>query len=855
MPNEARARLKINRLLEDAGWRLTDAPGSSANITIEARTDLAAAGDDLENTPHGFIDYLLLDDAKKPLVVLEAKRESIPPLTGKEQARAYANAVHARYIILSNGNTHYLWDTRFGNPEPILAFPTQAALIAGEKWKPDIADLVRETVGNNYIALSQKPDFEQSPDYQNETSRADYIAKNKLKILRDYQVAAIRAIQQSARAGNTRFLLEMATGTGKTLTCAAIIKLFLKTHNARRVLFLVDRIELENQAQKAFQQTIGTAYTVGIYKQRRDNWNTADVVVTTIQSLQSGDTYKQFAPTDFDLIISDEAHRSIGGNARAVFEYFRGFRIGLTATPKDFLKNAAGAAAGADSAIPNTQRAFERRELLDTYKTFGCESGTPTFRYGLVEGVNDPQGPFLVNPYLIDLRTEITTQLLDEKGFAVHTIDTAGAAVDEVFGERDFEKRFFNEPTNETFCRAFLKHAKRDPLSGEIGKTIIFAVSQTHAGKIAQILNKLAMQEWRGKYNSDFAIQITSNVADAQNHTIQFAENNLLGKTNFLPHYDSCRARVAVTVGMMTTGYDCADLLNVVFMRPVFSPSEFIQMKGRGTRLHTFKWIDYDNNEKVRTEKKTNFHLIDFFAVCEYFEQKYDYSEPLKLPRPGEMPLGTNDTGTGDGEPKSPFPTSGTCVLNEADPLKSTAETAIGNDGMRVDREMFRSFLDSAQAAEVRRLAAENRDLAKHFLKNEVFDKPEFFLNLEKLRKFFNLDRRLELDEALDIITGTLKKPVSRDEKIKQHFGEFIQTQNLGDTLADKLYATAYTVFDAYITDPQVRAAIDQREYGRLAGAGPINMNDLRALGDTFPAIIAYINDYVPVDKLNAKTL
>ena len=136
---------------------------------------------------------------------------------------------------------------------------------------------------------------------------------------------AIEALQKSAKDGNDRFLFEMATGTGKTLTSAAIIKLFLKTGNAKRVLFLVDRLELENQAQKSFVVCLKNDYTTVIYKQNKDDWKKAEIVVTTVQSLLIGEKYKKFfSPTDFDLIIADESHRAINGNARAVFEYFVG---------------------------------------------------------------------------------------------------------------------------------------------------------------------------------------------------------------------------------------------------------------------------------------------------------------------------------------------------------------------------------------------------------------------------------------------------------------------------------------------------------------------------------------------------
>jgi type I restriction enzyme, R subunit len=223
---------------------------------------------------------------------------------------------------------------------------------------------------------------------------------------------------------------EMATGTGKTMTCAAIVKLFLRTGNAKRVLFLVDRIELEKQAQAAFDFSIGSSYTVYTYKEHKDDWGTAEVVISTVQSLMTNNRYRdEFSPTDFDLVISDEAHRSIGGNSRAVFEYFTGYKVGLTATPKDYLKGT-----GEDA---NTEKEFERRQLLDTYTTFGCESGVPTHRYSLTDGVNDPDGPYLVNPKVIDARTKITAQMLSDDGYAVHETTADDVEVDAVFtGQR-----------------------------------------------------------------------------------------------------------------------------------------------------------------------------------------------------------------------------------------------------------------------------------------------------------------------------------------------------------------------------------------------------------------------------------
>ena len=214
------------------------------------------------------------------------------------------------------------------------------------------------------------------------------------------------------------------------------------------------------------------------------------------------------------------------------------------------------------------------------------ESGIPTFRYSLKDGIKDG---YLVNPKVIDARTEITTELLSEEGYVVELINNDGED-EAILFKKDFEKKFFSENTNFIFCETFLNNALRDPFTGLIGKTLVFCVSQKHATKITQILNILADQVFPDTYNSDFAIQVTSDIdADSQQMTIDFRNNALSGKSNKNPYYLTSKTRVCVTVGMMTTGYDCSDILNICLMRPVFSPSDFIQMKGRGTRRFNFE--------------------------------------------------------------------------------------------------------------------------------------------------------------------------------------------------------------------------------------------------------------------------
>lgn len=581
MAKEAKARIKINKLLEDSGWQLLDSPQKKANVLFENNVKITKEsfdelGENFERTVNGFIDFLLLDDKGFPLVVLEAKSDDKNPLVGKEQARRYAKSMNCRFVILSNGDLHYFWDIENGNPTIITTLPTPESFKQYKSFVPNKQRLIDEFCGNDYIALTQDPSYSLNPEYINPLTRGEYFERTGVRIMRPYQVKALQSIQRAVKDGAIRFLFEMATGTGKTLTSAAVIKLFLRTGNARRVLFLVDRLELEDQAQKDMVAYLSKDYKSVIYKENKEDWRKAEIIITTVQSLLFNNKYKKFfSPTDFDLVISDEAHRSIGGNARSVFEYFVGYKLGLTATPKDYLKKA----------NEGEQREYERRLLLDTYRTFGCESGEPTFRYSLLDGVRDN---FLVNPTVIDARTEITTQLLSDEGYSTVDITDDGEDAEEIFRGRDFEKRFFSDSTNRVFCETFMNNATHDPITNEIGKTIVFAVSQNHAAKLTQILNEIAHRMYPGLYNSDFAVQVTSLIPDAKSMTIDFRNNKLNGYSRASDIYRTSKTRVCVTVGMMTTGYDCSDVLNLCLMRPIFSPTDFVQIKGRGTRKFNF---------------------------------------------------------------------------------------------------------------------------------------------------------------------------------------------------------------------------------------------------------------------------
>lgn len=840
MSKEARARIKINRLLEESGWRFFDDEKGKANIVLENNIKITEKllndlGEDFDQTSKGYIDYLLLDQKGFPLIVLEAKKESINPLFAKEQARKYANAQNCRFVILTNGNQHYLWDLKRGNPNIISRFPTPETIESYQEFKPNPSDLVNEEVKDDFIAKTQNPDYDKDPRWTDEKSKNQFIFDTGLRFLRPYQLRAIQRIQEEVKNGKDRFLFEMATGTGKTLTSAAAIKLFLKTRNASRVLFLVDRIELEQQAEKDFKDYLKIDFSVCIYKDNREDWRKSEIVISTVQTLLANNKYKRlFAPTDFDLVISDEAHRSIGGNSRAVFEYFVGYKLGLTATPKDYLKKI-----DADALEQKDPRELERRMLLDTYTTFGCEDGKPTFQYSLLHGVKDG---YLINPIVVDARTEVTTQLLSDEGYSVSTTDENGESVDASYSQRDFEKKFFSDNTNIIFCKTFLENALRDPITGEIGKTIVFTVSQNHAAKIVQLLNKMAMELFPEKYSSDFALQVTSVIPDAQNFTLNFKNNKLSGSGNFNPLYKTSKTRVCVTVGMMTTGYDCPDILNVVLMRPIYSPTDFIQIKGRGTRKHNFtKELKDDQQKKlVQNPDKKAFKLFDFFANCEYFEEKFNYDEVLKLP-----PVSTNIQG-GEGKPSV---SEDDFEYALADPLKTIKENQIGLDGMKIDRMYFDRFEDVVKEdKEIQKMVQEkDLDAIEKYIVDNIFEKPNEYYNLQKLRDAAKVDRRLSLREIIEKMFGYIPYFKSKDELLEEEFEKFDSLY-----LPDEAYFDfAKNYFKSYITDAQFREIIENKNFA-LLNTNP-NGDTFKKLTPELRTIIPeYIKDNVSINRFMA---
>jgi type I restriction enzyme R subunit len=357
----------------------------------------------------------------------------------------------------------------------------------------------------------------------------------------------------------------------------------------------------------------------------------------------------------------------------------------------------------------------------------------------------------------------------------------------------------------------------------------------------------MADRMFPGKYRSDFAVQVTSQIHDAQQFTINFSNNNLLGSANFLPAYKTGKARICVTVGMMTTGYDCTDILNLGLFRPIFSPTDFIQIKGRGTRKHNFLEQLFDDSIKdsVKEPQKKAFKLFDFFANCEYFEEKFNYDEVIKLPRPQGK---SREAQGGDG----PVVVGGAYEHLGGDILASMEVEEIGYEGMKIDRMFFEKFEDTVRENETIAKAVEagQWDRVIDYVNREVFDKPEEYYTLDKLRKAASVDRRLTLREILEKIFGLIPRFKSRDELLEEEFAKFVADAKPEEAAA---IPAIKTYFKAYVTSDQVRHIIESRDFTDLATNPVFSTRDFRAVPKKYRTLIPeYVKDYVSLNQFAA---
>ena len=838
---EALSRIKIDNLLVASGWRLLDDGELKRNVVLEQGYRVGKATK--------FTDYLLLDTFNRPLAVIEAKKVEFPLKSAKAQAMEYCRQLKVNYFYLSNGEEHYFASVNDGVLYSVEEFLTQEELIELTSGQTDRVELWKQNCEDTILADIKIPNVKSHAKFIDISTRKEFLSNQRIKLLRDYQVDAVNAIINSAKNGNSRFLLEMATGTGKTLTCAAIIEMFLSSKNAHRVLFLVDRIELEKQAKRAFDGVFnnGQHYTVSIYKEGRDNWRSAHIMITTVQSLLAQERYKtDFLPSDFDLIIVDEAHRTISGKARDVFEYFVGYKIGLTATPKGYFRGV-----NINQLVSTDIYEYDARAFRDTYLTFGCYSGKPTYEFTLSDGVKKG---ILVQPYAIDARTDISYQLLDEGlniSMPQESIeDDEDKKTEALYTSKDFEKKLFSEATNEMFCRMFLENAKRDPLTGEIGKTIIFCVSQNHAGKIANMLNALIKEygpeKWT-RYNGSFAVQVTSSVPDNDKMTQLFTTdfNELNGTSTYADginedDYKTSKTRVCCTVAMMTTGYDCQDLLNICLMRPVLQPSEFIQIKGRGTRIFEFVLKDKKAN-------KEDFYFFDYFGNFERFEH-YDYDKKIKAPKKvtegGNLP---GDDGGSQNRGKD------TVTLHTPDGVAMFVGAKVGPDGMTIDREFNKgtSIRDAMLADTELKTAVDQKDWNRVIkIVNERYNnKPQFgFENNETIGKSMSLQRIPSWEELVELFYGIKSKLKTKEELLQETVNKCMQVFQIQEVKKRELRK----LIEAYIESKEIRTYIEENKFMMFDYTGIYSVRELLSLGENAITIAKNIKTYIPEELLRS---
>jgi type I restriction enzyme, R subunit len=674
--NEAYSRIIIDKKLREAGWDIEN----NNQVVFEDHSDAGRA------------DYVLKDSAGRAVALIEAKRPDIDPYSAKKQAFDYIQLQYPniRYIYLANDKLVYLWDLDGGGDAQVV------------HTFFSLDDLVRRQSSRGVnIARGLTEDHVQDGYFSD-------VADNVT--LRPYQLDAWESVAKSFDKGRKSFLLEMATGTGKTVLSALIISRFLRTNNAQNVLFLVDRRSLATQTKNTFEKLLRGVSAVGTYwGSNRKNLTGSNVVVATIQSLMLHGT-RDFSSGYFDLIIHDEAHRSIySPEARATVDYFVGAtKIGLTATPRDFLKNI-----DVEQLAEKDPRKLERRLQRDTYRYFGCEDGVATFRYTIQDGVKEK---FLIPPKYHKMNTSITQQALSDDG--ITQISDIELEEGESIKIRDLEKKIHFPIRNRRMMEEFLEHALRTP-DNDIGKTLVFAVSQDHALALEKILNEL-----KPEYGGRFAMTITSRVQGAHDIAKDFARD-----TNKLP-------RVGVTVDMLSTGFDCPEILNIVLARPIFDTTTYQQIKGRGTRL-------------CSSINKKEFIVFDFCGVVSYFDEKYDWEAPARLTSEGKAPRDHDETERN--EMASEINDAETAVvLGEEKRISQTVDMVLTRniitlpEGDTVDKNMYRDewtkavqeFMKQKDLMVVDALEDPDKvELLIGEINTKLLNKPKLYFNEENLQE------------------------------------------------------------------------------------------------------------------------
>ena len=549
MTNEAFSRVKIDAQLRDQGWALENPNAIRYEYMLPDGTKA---------------DYVLNDRHGRALAVLEAKRTSVSLAEGEAQAVNYAKQLNVPFVFLANGEEVRVWEWERE------AYPRIAKTI----YRQD--DLERRIAT---LTLRRDP----------RTIPID----NRI-VDRSYQRDCIDALTEEIQRGRRKLLVEMATGTGKTRTAAALIKRLFEANAVTRVLFIVDRITLANQTEDAFSEHLPD-YPSYVLRSGRRFQDEKRITITTLQSMVN--IYRDYSAGYFDLVFSDECHRSIYGKWRGVLEHFDGIQIGLTATPCVSTLD--------DDAPDEEDQAFVR----DTLRFF--EVDRPTYSYKLKDAIREG---YLV-PYQIYKAKTVKTAA--EGGFPVARKELDWTAMDsgtrtefeELFAREGdpitvdpsaLERRFTIPERNRAMVREFKdvlttgyidsKGIQRKPL---LGKTIVFAVTKRHAETLAKLLDA-AFVERKPTPEIRYADFVVSGLG---------ADDSPDGATLIKRFKKEKFPEILVSVNMLDTGFDCPEVVNLVFARFTKSAILYQQMRGRGTR---------------KAKGKPLFTMFDFVGVSDF---------------------------------------------------------------------------------------------------------------------------------------------------------------------------------------------------------------------------------------------
>lgn len=530
-------KLYIDSMLMDAGW--TEGKDWLNEVELPGMPNKSEIG---------FADYVLYDDMHRPLAVIEAKRTCVDVSKGRQQAKLYADLLEQKYkrrpvIFLTNGFETHIIDGRYPERKCSVIYSKRDL----EKW---------------FNLLTMRTSLK-------------HVTVNKNIAGRYYQEAAIKATCNSFDEKNRRkALLVMATGSGKTRTVIALCDCLLKAGWVKNILFLADRNSLVTQAKRSFVNMLPNLSCTNLVEEK-DNYN-AHCVFSTYQTMMNCiDTVndndgKLFTCGHFDLVICDEAHRSIYNKYRDIFSYFDALLIGLTATPKDEIDK-------------------------NTYEIFELENGVPTYGYDLAQAVKDG---YLVDYVSVESKLKFIEQGIvydelseEDKEVYEETFEDEHGDLPEAIGSSALNTWIFNEDTIKQVLNVLMTEGIKIDYGQKIGKTIIFAKNHNHAEKILDVFNK--------EYPNlpDYAKVIDNYMTYAQSAIDEFSDPKKM-------------PQIAISVDMLDTGIDVPEVLNLVFFKKVMSKAKFWQMIGRGTRLCP---------GLLNGEDKQKFYIFDFCGNFEFF--------------------------------------------------------------------------------------------------------------------------------------------------------------------------------------------------------------------------------------------